>query len=227
MNYGLYLSAAGALSSMHRQAVLSNNLANMTTAAFKPDVVDMRQRLPERLENPNGFIEPRLMLERLGGGLFVEPTRVDLSQGNLEPSGNDLDVAFDGDGMFVVGDGRGTGPANERLTRDGRFSLNADGDLVTAAGGLPVLDANGGTISLTPGRPVAIDPFGQVTQDDRVAGQLKLVAAPPSRSLVKAGGNLFRLANNTRIPTQTPDGRLIQGHVEASGVDPITTIRSQ
>ncbi|MBT8484767.1 MAG: flagellar biosynthesis protein FlgF, partial [Phycisphaerae bacterium] len=50
MNYGLYLSAGGALSSMYRQDVLANNLANMNTTAFKPDRVTTRERLPERLE---------------------------------------------------------------------------------------------------------------------------------------------------------------------------------
>ena len=51
MNYGLYLSATGALSSMHRQDVLAHNLANVNTIGFKPDQVDARQRRPERLEH--------------------------------------------------------------------------------------------------------------------------------------------------------------------------------
>ena len=59
MNYGLYLSAAGTLSSMFRQDVIANNLANLNTVGFKPDMVYNRQRLPERLESaapvhPNG-----------------------------------------------------------------------------------------------------------------------------------------------------------------------------
>jgi flagellar basal body rod protein FlgG len=50
MNYGLYISAAGTLTSLHRQDALANNLANVNTAGFKPDEVQFRARLPERLD---------------------------------------------------------------------------------------------------------------------------------------------------------------------------------
>ena len=51
MNYGLYLSASGVLTSMHRQDVIANNLANVATVGFKPDDVTLMARQPERIEN--------------------------------------------------------------------------------------------------------------------------------------------------------------------------------
>ncbi|MHC4590466.1 MAG: flagellar basal body protein [Planctomycetota bacterium] len=80
MNYGLYLAASGALTNIHRQEVITNNLANATTAGFKPDMVYARQRLPERLESGAGT-DPKELLEQLGGGTALMPTRLDLSQG--------------------------------------------------------------------------------------------------------------------------------------------------
>ena len=70
MNYGLYLAASGALSNMYRQDVITNNLVNVETTGFKPDMVTARQRLPHRLVS-HGPADPQLMLERLGHKIAV------------------------------------------------------------------------------------------------------------------------------------------------------------
>ncbi len=136
MNYGLYVSAAGALSNLHRQDVITNNLVNVETIGFKPDMVVFRQRLPQRVSS-GAPIEPQLLLERLGGSPTLNPTHLDLTQGSLIDTGDDLDLAINGEGFFVVKSADG----QMRLTRDGRFTMDARGTLVTAGGGLQVLDA--------------------------------------------------------------------------------------
>jgi len=221
MNYGLYLSAAGALSSMHRQDVLANNLANMNTVGFKPDRVDTRQRLPERLESPDTFASPQLLLERLGGGLLVQPTRIELKQGNLITTDNDLDLALEGPGLFVVGSGYGGDDRDVRFTRDGRFTLNARGELVMAANGMNVLDAGRRPIHLDPASPVRIDPAGTILQNGAAVAQLGVVDAPDPADLVKQGDNLMRLADNAATPPRTASGRVRQGYTESSAVDPV------
>src|SRR5690606_13067862 len=75
MDYGLYLSAAGVLTNMHRTDVHANNLANVATTGFKPDFAVIRQRLPERLEDNIADVPAHELLERLGGGVLVDPTR--------------------------------------------------------------------------------------------------------------------------------------------------------
>ena len=220
MNYGLYLSAAGALSSMHRQNVFANNLANMSTVGFKPDVVQARQRLPERLESPGALAEPKWMLERLGGGLFGLPTRVSLAQGDLKETGNDLDLAVKGDGLFVVGDGRGFGDEHLRFTRDGRFTLNTAGELVMSISGMKVLDADGRPIRLDRDAAVQIDERGAILQNGAPVAQLRIVA-PDASDLVKTGGNLLRLTDRASLPDRPAVGRVLQGSTEASAVDPI------
>jgi len=223
MSYGLYLSAAGALSSMHRQDVFANNLANMNTVGFKPDQVVTRQRLPERLESPQGFVDPKWMLEQLGGGQFIDPTRVSMMQGDLVATGNDLDVAISGEGLFVVAGPDGAAPGDTRMTRDGRFTLNDAGQLVMAASGRRVLDTEGAPIELAPGVPVTIDAAGGIHQGGALVATLRLVDVSAG-TLVKEGNDLLRFADGERPATRPFTGRLEQGHTEASAVDPILTL---
>lgn len=236
MNYGLYLSASGALAGMHRQDVMANNLANINTVGFKPSDVTLAERLPERLapgplsmfaESLTFPSDTQLMLERLGGGLFVAPSRVDLRQGPLQRTGNDLDLAIEGRGFFVVDAGNGQTPAL-RFTRDGRFTLNAAGELVMTATGHRVLDADDQPIALDRSQPAAIDGKGAITQDGEVVATIQIADARNSASLVKDGDNLLRLKDardmtRLRIPAT---GAVQQRHVETSAVDPVIALNA-
>ena len=132
MNYGLYLAAGGTMTSMHRLEVAANNLANANTTGFKPDLAVSQARLPARLNDAAMAAPPRELLEQLGGGHWLGASRFDLSQGPLEATDNALDVAIDGEGFFVVAS---DGQSQALLTRDGRFTLNDRGELVSSASG--------------------------------------------------------------------------------------------
>lgn len=226
MNYGLYLSATGALSSMHRQDVLAHNLANVNTIGFKPDQIDVRQRLPERLEDLTADVSPRLMLERLGGGLFLEPTRVSMKQGDLIETGADLDLAIEGDGLFVVAPGGRTAPDQIRLSRDGRLSLNGRGQLVMVSNGHPLLDVNNRPVELDRSTPIRIDERGAIHQDGTEVAQLRIVAAPGGVGLLKEGHNLLRFTDPDAAARGPFTGRVRQGYTEASAADPIMTLNA-
>lgn len=215
MNYGLYLSAAGALSSMHQQDVYANNLANVNTVGFKPDMAITRQRLPARLENPAlTAVGPQVLLENLGGGHHVQPTHVNLIQGALSVTNNPLDVAIRGDGFFVVESGL--------LTRDGRFTLDETGTLVMATTGKTVLDENHQPIQLDPSADTRIDTNGEVTQHGRVIARLQVVEPAAPNLLRKVGDSLLRVEG--QIALVPAHGSVVQGHVESSAVDPILSM---
>ena len=227
MNYGFYLSAGGAINNMHRQDILANNLANVQTTSFKPDDVDMRQRLPARMESATVFADPKFMLERLGGGRLLEPTRTNFEQGPLESTENPLDLGIEGEGFLVV-DTEADGAMNERLrmTRDGRLTINADGQLVSVASGLAVLDANNEPIMLDRAQEVEITSDGRVAQNGDVVAQLQFLQPDDTRMLSKAGENLYRLEGQFGDDTRAAPGRIRQGHVESSAVDPILALNS-
>ena len=224
MNYGLYLAASGTLTNLHRQEVLTNNLANANTVGFKPDMVIARQRLPERLESGIA-IDPRRLLEQLGGGTSLMPTRLDLTQGQLEATSNDLDVAIEGEGYLVVRTGNGTGPQDIRLTRDGRMSLTTKGELVMTSTGMRVLNTADQPIRLNESQKVLIRSNGDVVQDGRIQATLQLVAPQDPGEVVKAGDNVFRHRSGGQIARRAADGRLLQRYVEQSAVNPITTLK--
>ncbi len=223
MNYGMYLAATGALTSMYRQDVLANNLANVNTVAFKPDVVYTRLRLPERLVS--GGTDPQQLLERLGGGHLLSPTRLDLTQGSLTDTGNDLDLAIDGEGFFVV---RSTSDGNEQLrfTRDGRFTLNTAGELVMAGTGMKLLDIENQPIRLDRTATVHVRSNGELVQNGKVRATLRIAAATDQNQLSKLGNNLLTVNSSDPQALRPADGRLVQGHLESSAVDPVMMLNA-
>jgi flagellar basal body rod protein FlgG len=225
MNYGLYTSAAGALVAMHRQNVLANNLANVNTPGYKPDAVEVREREPARIERSALGADPHWLLERLGGPVFAGATRVRLDQAAITRTDNPLDLAISGNGLFVVaeGDASAENPADLRFTRDGRLTLDARGRLVLAASGHAVLSDRNQPIELDPGAPVDVNDGGEIFQDGRPVGRLRIADADAT-ILVKAGGSLLRLADGAGLPEGDAPGSVRQGFVEASAVDPVEAI---
>jgi flagellar basal-body rod protein FlgG len=215
MIYGMYLSATGVITSAYRQDLIANNLANSQTTGFKRDLASFYQRLPADQENPGKIGLSNALLDKIGGGTFVSPTRLDSSQGGLEVTGNNLDLAILGQGFFTV-----AGPDGQpRLTRDGRFRLDSSGKLTLSNDqASPVLDAQGKPIVLDPTLPTRIDETGQVLQSEQLVAKLGIVGvADPSR-LKKEGGSLLTYPGAvTAVPTSTT---IKSGYVEGSNVDP-------
>jgi flagellar basal body rod protein FlgG len=225
MNYGLYLSASGVLTNLYRQDVFANNLANVETVGFKPDQPTIRQRDPESIEDGFGARFRKQMLDRLGGGAFAGTQTIDFSVGPLQRTGGDLDAALARrDEFFAVRVTEPGGRASVRLTRDGRFTLNGRGELVTVVGGHAVLDTADQPIRVTgPGR-ARLNARGELIQNGESVGRLQVTRVGDLDRLHKLGGNLFAWhgAADPRQASDTPDLR--PGHLESSGVDPIKAL---
>ncbi len=223
MNYGLYLSASGVLTNQYRQDVFANNLANVATPAFKPDVPVIKQRDPETIEDHLGGRLSQRLLERLGGGVLAGPQRIDLSVGPFEQTGNPLDVALpDKDTFFAVEWRGGNGADTVRLTRDGRFTRNAAGELVTPSG-QRVLDADGQPITVPAVGDVRFDAAGRLLHNGEPVARLQVARVPDQGSLRKTGGNLFAFNGpDPREPVANPS--VLPGKIESSGVNPVRAL---
>lgn len=224
MNYGVQLSASGVLTSLYRQDVLSNNLANMDTVGYKPDIASTRQRDPATVEDGLFGMPSNRLLEKLGAGAMMAKNLTEFAQGSLDVTGNPLDVAIQGEGFFVVRDETDTGKDKLRVTRDGRMALDGNGRLVTATTGMPFLDRKSRPIQLRRDRPVKIDGNGTISQDGQEVAQMDLIDVPDRSVLVKRGHSLFTAPAEALSSSVLATGNIRQASIERSAVDEVETI---
>jgi flagellar basal body rod protein FlgG len=170
---GFYTALSGVISAMTRQSVVADNIANVNTVGFKQSRT-AQDDFELQIMNSLG---PEL--GELGTGAIPSGLKLDLAQGPLEVTGNQSDLAIDGDGLFVVRTGGGTA-----YTRAGNFVVDVTGMLVTQQG-YPVLDTAGHTIQ--PGQTFTVGPDGTIVE----TGQRIAVVAWPPGGVTRLGENLF------------------------------------
>ncbi|MDG2422788.1 MAG: flagellar hook-basal body protein [Phycisphaerales bacterium] len=218
MNYGFYQSATGLMTQVHRLQVATNNLANSETNGFKADELVTSQRLPARIEG--GYAtDPQWLLEQLGGGQLADPTRFVMAQGSLSPTDGELDLAIDGDAFFVVGDARGDA-SSIRLTRDGRFTRDPEGELAMLGTGMKVLDSRNRTIAVPPGA-ISVGADGLVTQAGEELGRVGMVNVENTDALRKVGDSLIMPTPEAGKLTTGSNSTIWQGYLESSTVEPV------
>ncbi|HEY3839078.1 MAG TPA: flagellar basal-body rod protein FlgF [Bryobacteraceae bacterium] len=197
-------AASGMRARMESLDMLANNLANATTVGYKGDrefysVYASSEALTDAGQVPEGADTAPV----------IQSPWLDLSQGVLRTTGNNLDMAIDGSGFFAV-----KGPRGNLYTRNGNFRLSADGTLVTADG-YAVLTANGGTIQSKTQNPLDVAPDGQVTQQGQALGQLHLVNFPSRSDINKQGANYFYPVDPNTKPAVS-SAQVYQGRLEDS-----------
>lgn len=212
MNYGIYISAEGAMAQQTRLEVISNNLANVQTAGFKRDLAIAQSRYAEEVQR--GHQIPGMGgIDDLGGGVMTRETVTDFGPGPLNNTGVGSDVAAIGDAFFVVNrDGR------NYLTKAGNFQVTSNGTLVTQEG-----DA----VLAEDGENIVIDPNGgpwQYTADGAVlqAGtrrNLALVKPLSFGDLVKQGDNLYH-SLTPPVALSPAERKVAPEHLEMSSVKP-------
>ncbi len=219
MIYGMWLSATGVVTANHQTDVIANNLANAETTGFKRQLATMAERLPERLER-RGLQRGDPFLDRIGGGQLMAPSFYDLSDGVIEPTDRNLDVAITGDGFFAV---RDVNTGDTRLTRNGNFMLDRAGKLVLAtAAGEPVLDAEGEPIQLNL-QDVRLDDIkigqdGTISDGSEIIGKVGLYTVDRPLDLRPIGGTLLKVPDGA--PLKESMATANAGFLERSNVDP-------
>jgi flagellar basal-body rod protein FlgF len=224
--YGLYLSATGVLTNSYRQDVIANNIANAETVGFKRDLALFQERPTEaqarRFRGGSSSTgQTNDLLEGLGGGMFASPTQIDTKSGELETTGNNLDVAIAGDdGYFMVRDHDGT----SRLTRNGSFMIDDSGHLILAHSGQQVLDAKRKPIVLNGAlrAQTEIAQDGHISQAGQPAARLGLFSVKDPGRFTKRGEMLLDHPDVNALAAAT--SQLHSGAVERANVDPTTEL---
>jgi flagellar basal-body rod protein FlgG len=223
-----------AATGMHAQEtnidVISNNLANVNTVGFKKSRAAFQDLVYQYTVEPGAQTSQTTMNPTgVGVGLGVKTTAVQkvFTQGDLTSTGNQLDVAIEGDGFFQVTRPDGT----SAYTRSGTFQLDNNGLLVTSDGyqlapgitippdALKITLAQDGTVTVQ--QPGNANP----TQ----VGQLTGVRFPNNGGLRAVGQNLYEETQASGSPvngifSQLGFGRLNQGFIESSNVSVVEQV---
>ncbi len=210
MSGGMYLAAAGALVQQMRLEVLANNVANINTIGYKGEKSIFRVAEEPPIHDPqttSGDIQPL--------SPFAPPFSIitDFSQGAIRQTGNPLDVAINGSGFFSI-----QTPDGVQYTRQGSFTLDAEGVLITPDG-YPVM-GEGGEIALEEGT-VEIDMEGGVYVDGDEVGRLQITDFSENDALKKTGNGRFIAPDTAVRQERTENTRLRQGHLETANVNPV------
>lgn len=189
--------------------VVANNLANINTTGFKGETI-----LFEDYLMPNAADEAFLDGDR--DLHFVQDwgTMHNMESGGIQQTGNQLDVALEGNGFLVV-----QGPNGEAYTKNGSLQIDATGTLVDI-GGNPVL-SDLGPITFEPSETsITIGKNGAIFTNEGAKGHLRLAEFANVGELKKAGDNLFTGSN----PQPAVATTIVQGAIEHSNVTGVTEI---
>jgi len=225
MDPALWAAKTGLDAQQTQMTVTANNLANVNTTGFKKSRAVFDDLLYQNLSQVGANTSQNTLAPtglNLGTGVRVVATEKNYTQGSLNNTGNSLDIAIQGQGFFQV-----LQPSGQvAYTRDGSFQLNAQGQLVTAAGYQvqPAITIPTGAQSITIGSDgtVTVALAGQSTP--QTVGTLQMANFINPAGLQDIGGNLSVESASSGTPvTGNPglngNGTLLQGSVESSNVD--------
>lgn len=234
MQTGYYNAAGGMVTQFNRLEMIANNLANVNTNGFKKDneVVGDFMRLykesRDELPNKDNTIEGAKFLNRTMSRVpQITEVYTNHNLGSMKQTDNDLDFALSQEGVFFAVNT----PQGIRLTRDGSFTLNDDGVLVTkqgyevlsndyfSAGGNISFDSRDSVIKSDANGQLSVDLTG--TAQFRLSKKLMIVQPQNLKALIKEGDNLYVPANGDLTEIRAESGAVKQGFLEGSNVNAV------
>ncbi|MBC7787629.1 MAG: flagellar basal-body rod protein FlgG [Methylophilaceae bacterium] len=221
----LWISKTGLDAQQTQMDVIANNLANVSTNGFKRSHAVFEDLIYQNIRQPGAQSSQQTQLPsglQLGTGVRPVATERIFTQGNLQQTSNDKDVAIQGNGFFQILLPDGT----TAYTRDGSFQTDSQGQLVTSSGFpvQPAITIPGNAQSLSIGRDgtvsITLPNSSQTTQ----VGALQLATFINPAGLMSKGENLYVETSasgnpNTNTPGTNGAGLLSQGYVETSNVN--------
>lgn len=208
MENTLFVALSRQVTLRREMDVVANNIANMNTTGFKGEKMMFVEHLV-RSKGTGGVLGDKLNYVR-----DIATVR-DSSKGHISQTGNPLDIAIASDGYFAI-EGRG----GEQYTRNGRFQLDATGQLVTESG-QPVLSNSGQPFFFGPtDTEITISGDGTVATENGTLGRLKIVKFENEYNMQQVGGSAF-IPGPDNPPEDVEVPQVMQGALESSNIQPI------
>ena len=183
---------------------IANNIANASTSGYRAERTLFQEYLT-RTGSP-GHRDSLSFTQDIGQ---FRDTR----SGPLNVTGNSLDLAIQGNGYFVVGN-----PSEQFYSRTGAFHLDDQGRMVTGQG-YPILDTQNQPVTLpNDGGPITVTADGVITGKSGQIATLQLVQFADDQALRRTENGVYATDQN---PTPATDGKVLQGSLEGSNVQPI------
>jgi flagellar basal-body rod protein FlgG len=226
MHPALWISKTGLDAKQRDISVISNNLANASTVGFKKSRAVFEDLLYQNVNQPGGRSSQNSELPNglmIGAGTKVVATQKNFTQGNMITTENSLDMMIQGHGFFeiLMPDG------NISYTRNGQFTVDQDGNLVTSGAGFQlepniVVPPEATGITVSQDGEVSARLPGQA--DNAVLGQITVTNFINPAGLEPIGQNLFRETAASGDPVQGIPGLeglglIVQGALETSNVN--------
>lgn len=213
---GLYTAYTGMINEQNRMDVLTNNLANASTVGFKKEgatsqafddvlALKIKDTTDASMAKPLGYMSM---------GVKIGETYTDYSQGSLRETGNTFDMALSGSGFFTVEFTNKAKQISTKYTRDGSFTLNKEGYLVTKDGDY-VLGKNG-RIKLDPLQNTTMDKMGNIYQNERQVATLRITDFQDYNYLEHYGENYYQTVEGAK--EKIGDYQVHSGYLEMSNM---------
>jgi len=228
----LWISKTGLDAQQTQLDVISNNLANVSTNGYKRARAVFEDLLYQTIRQPGAQSSQQTQLPsglQIGTGVRPVATEKIFTQGNLQQTGNPLDLAIQGAGFFQILLPDGT----TAYTRDGSFQVNNQGALVTASGFAvqPAVTIPPNALTITVGHDGTVSVTQAGSSAATQVGTLQLVNFINPAGLQSRGENLYLETASSGTPsTNAPGsnglGQLSQGYVETSNVNVVEELVS-
>jgi flagellar basal body rod protein FlgG len=214
MNIGLYQSAAS-LSALERwQDAVAQNITSSQVNGYRGRTVQF-----SGVNAGQNQLNPQARVGSEASQPAVFPTSaagINFASGETQPTGNELDVAIQGEGFFEVQQPDGS----RAYTRNGQFHLQPDRTVTTDNGSQLLTDGGTPLVLLPGGGSVTINHDGTVFQGDTSLGRLSVQNFSNPGALVPIAGSMFLPAGGA-APTPVGQPQLMQGYLEGSNVSPL------
>jgi flagellar basal-body rod protein FlgG len=205
---GLYSAAAGMSAQQEQLDAISNDLANLSTSGYQSERVAFSDLLYNAVDEAGTE-------SSIGAGASAQVIGRSQSQGPIQETGDPLDLAIEGEGYFQVKSAGG----QTALTRNGGFSVDANGTIVDAQGNTlePPIKLPAGVSA----GDLKIGTDGTVTAGKRTLGQIKLVTVPSPDHLLAGGDGTLTPTTGSGSPqaVSANAAKIHQGALEGSNVD--------